>query len=154
MRILFVCLGNICRSPTAEGVFRQRLARAGLQQQVVVDSAGTAGWHVGKAPDSRTQQAARARGYDLSALRGRQVEAADQQRFDLILAMDEHNLAELEAMRPAGATAELDLLLGRYGLTPRAVPDPYYGGDEGFVQVLELIECAADALLDEVRSRL
>lgn len=154
MRILFVCLGNICRSPTAEGVFRQRLLDAGLAERVVVDSAGTGGWHVGKAPDTRTQLAARRRGVDLSALRGRQVAAEDFQRFDLILAMDESNLAHLLGMRAGNAGAEVDLFLRRFGLSPAEVPDPYYGGADGFDQVLDLIEQGADALLAEVRGRL
>ena len=154
MRILFVCLGNICRSPTAEGVFRHKLRAAGLEDRVLVDSAGTGDWHVGKAPDSRTRQAAQRRGYDLSALRARQVEVADFQRFDLILAMDQSNLRNLEALRPAGAQADLDLYLRRYELALDEVPDPYYGGDDGFEQVLDLIEQASDALLAEIRGRL
>lgn len=154
MRILFVCLGNICRSPTAEGVFRQRLLDAGLAERVLVDSAGTGGWHVGKAPDARTQLAARRRGFDLSALRGRQVTAEDFQRFDLILAMDESNLAHLQRMHVGAAGAEVDLFLRRFDLSPTEVPDPYYGGADGFDQVLDLIEQGADGLLAEVRARL
>jgi len=154
MRILFVCLGNICRSPTAEGVFRQRLQAAGLAKRVLVDSAGTGAWHVGKGPDARTQQAARRRGFDLSALRARQVAVEDFQRFDLILAMDRSNLAHLQALRPQPAGAELDLFLGRFRLQPAEVPDPYYGEADGFGQVLDLVERGADALLAEVRARL
>lgn len=154
MRVLFVCLGNICRSPTAEGVFRQRLAAAGLAERVVVDSAGTAAWHTGKAPDARTCAAARRRGYDLSALRARQVRPEDFDRFDLILAMDQDNLANLQRLQEGQGRAELDLLLARYGLPVAEVPDPYYGGEEGFEQVLDLIEQACEGLLAEVRSRL
>lgn len=154
MRILFVCLGNICRSPTAEGVFRQRLAQTGLEERVQVDSAGTGGWHVGKAPDSRTQQAARQRGYDLSALRARQFVAEDFGRFDLILAMDQANLAHMQALHPGPGGAELDLFLRRYRLARDEVPDPYYGDADGFGAVLTLVEQGADALLAEVRSRL
>ncbi|MDP3816271.1 low molecular weight protein-tyrosine-phosphatase [Pseudomonas sp.] len=154
MRVLFVCLGNICRSPTAEGVLRHKLREAGLEGCIEVDSAGTGDWHVGKAPDSRTRQAALQRGYDLSALRGRQVEAADFQRFDLILAMDSNNLSNLQRLRPGNAAAELDLLLRRYQLALDEVPDPYYGGEEGFEQVLDLLEQACDALLVELRGRL
>ena len=106
MQVLFVCLGNICRSPTAEAVFRQQLSAAGLDGQVVVDSAGTSDWHLNKAPDTRTRLAAQRRGYDMSALRGRQVCAEDFARFDLILAMDGNNLAELQALQPAGARAQ------------------------------------------------
>jgi protein-tyrosine phosphatase len=154
MKVLFVCLGNICRSPTAEGVLRHKLRAAGLEDQVQVDSAGTGDWHVGKAPDSRTRSAAQRRGYDLSALRARQVEAADFQRFDLILAMDQSNLRNLKALRPVDAQADLDLYLRRYELALDEVPDPYYGGEDGFEQVLDLIEQASEALLAEIRGRL
>jgi len=154
MKVLFVCLGNICRSPTAEGVLRHKLRGAGLEGRVQVDSAGTGDWHVGKAPDSRTRQAAQRRGYDLSALRARQVEVADFQRFDLILAMDQSNLRNLQSLRPADAHADLDLYLRRYELALDEVPDPYYGGEDGFEQVLDLIEQASDALLMEIRGRL
>ncbi|MFY1018844.1 low molecular weight protein-tyrosine-phosphatase [Ectopseudomonas khazarica] len=154
MKVLFVCLGNICRSPTAEGVFRHKLRAAGLEGRVQVDSAGTGDWHVGKAPDSRTRQAAQRRGYDLSAQRARQVEVADFQRFDLILAMDQSNLRNLQALRPAGARADLDLYLRRFDLALDEVPDPYYGGEDGFEQVLDLIEQASDALLIEIKGRL
>lgn len=154
MKVLFVCLGNICRSPTAEGVFRHRLQGAGLEDRVLVKSAGTGDWHVGKAPDSRTRQAALRRGYDLSAQRARQVEVADFQRFDLILAMDHSNLRNLQAMQPGSTNAELDLYLRRYQLALDEVPDPYYGGEDGFEQVLDLIEQASDALLSEIRGRL
>lgn len=154
MKVLFVCLGNICRSPTAEGVFRHKLRAAGLEDRVQVDSAGTGDWHVGKAPDRRTRQAALRRGYDLSAQRARQVEVADFQRFDLILAMDKSNLRNLEALRPGDARADLDLYLRRFDLALEEVPDPYYGGEDGFEQVLDLIEQASDALLVEIKGRL
>lgn len=154
MRVLFVCLGNICRSPTAEGVFRHKLRAAGLERHIEVDSAGTGDWHVGKAPDRRTRQAAQRRGYDLSALRGRQVEASDFNRFDLILAMDKSNLGHLSSLDPGNGSAELDLFLRRYQLALDEVPDPYYGGEEGFERVLDLIEHACDALLAELRGRL
>lgn len=154
MRVLFVCLGNICRSPTAEGVFRQRLQKAGLESQVLVDSAGTGDWHVGKAPDRRTTLAAQQRNYDLSTLRARQFVVEDFSRFDLVLAMDHSNLRNLQALRPATGVAELDLFLRRYQLELDEVPDPYYGGADGFEQVLDLIEQASDALLAEVRGRL
>lgn len=154
MRVLFVCLGNICRSPTAEAVMRQRLQQAGLAERIELDSAGTGDWHVGKAPDSRTQQAASRRGYDLSSLRGRQVSVDDFARFDLILAMDSVNLHDLQRMRPANARAELDLYLRRFELDEGEVPDPYYGGSEGFEQVLDLLEQASDALLIELKGRL
>jgi protein-tyrosine phosphatase len=154
MRVLFVCLGNICRSPTAEGVLRAKLEQAGLAAQVEVDSAGTSDWHVGKPADSRTRQAAQRRGYDLSTLRGRQVQVADFAEFDLILAMDEHNLQDLQQLQPADGKAELDLLLRRYQLAVDEVPDPYYGGEYGFEQVLDLIEQACARLVSEIKEGL
>lgn len=154
MRVLFVCLGNICRSPTAEAVFRHKLREAGLEARVSVDSAGTGDWHVGKAPDARTRVAAMRRGYDLSALRARQVHAGDFADFDLILAMDLSNLAHLERLGRGAGPAELDLFLRRYAGALDEVPDPYYGGEAGFEQVLDLIELACDALLLEVKGRL
>ncbi|CAM5586591.1 protein-tyrosine-phosphatase OS=Stutzerimonas stutzeri OX=316 GN=CXK95_12785 PE=3 SV=1 [Stutzerimonas stutzeri] len=154
MKVLFVCMGNISRSPTAEGVFRHHVQLAGLQDRIEIDSAGTDDWHVGKSPDSRTRQAAQRRGYDLDTLRARQVEVEDFRRFDLILTMDHDNLARLQALRPTDATAELDLFLRRYGVAGDVVPDPYYGGADGFEQVLDLIEQGSRALLAEVRERL
>lgn len=142
-RILFVCLGNICRSPTAEGVFTALAAKAGAT--VEVDSAGTGDWHVGDPPDARAQAEAAGRGYDLSVLRARQAVAADFARFDLILAMDRANLAALERMRPAGSATPVRLFLD-YADGPRdEVPDPYYEG--GFDLVLDLIEDASTGLL-------
>lgn len=154
MRVLFVCLGNICRSPTAEAVLRHKLREAGLEGRIEVDSAGTGDWHIGKAPDARTLSAAKRRGYDLSMLRGRQVAADDFARFDLILAMDSSNLSHLRRLRPGAAAAELDLFLRRYRAALDEVPDPYYGGEEGFEQVLDLIEQASDALILELKGRL
>ncbi|MCY1274915.1 Low molecular weight protein-tyrosine-phosphatase YfkJ [compost metagenome] len=154
MRVLFVCLGNICRSPTAEGVLLHKLREAGLAETVQVDSAGTGDWHVGKAPDARTRMAAQRRGYDLSQLRARQVAAEDFGRFDLILAMDASNLANLSRLRRGDAGAELDLFLRRYQLALDEVPDPYYGGEEGFEAVLDLVEQACDALILEIKGRL
>lgn len=154
MRVLFVCLGNICRSPTVEAIARQQLQRAGLAGQVELDSAGTGDWHIGRPADSRSAQAALLRGYDLSELRGRQVCAEDFQRYTLILAMDHQNLANLQRLRPANAAAEVDLFLRRYGLLPEAMPDPYHGGEQGFQQVLDLAEQGVEALIDELRRRL
>lgn len=148
LRLLVVCLGNICRSPTAEAVLRRRLAAAGLAEQVEVDSAGTGGWHVGEAPDARSQRHAARRGYDLSTLRARRVAEADFERFDLILAMDEDNLADLERLRPPHGRAELRLF------ARQPVPDPYAGGAAGFEQVLDLVEAASDALTRELARRL
>ena len=151
--VLFVCLGNICRSPTADAVLGRKVEALGLQSRLLVDSAGTGDWHVGQPPDPRAQQHAARRGYDLSALRARQVAVEDFHRFDFILAMDRNNLAELERMRPRGHAGELDLFR-RYGGDSRGleVPDPYYGGEQGFEEVLDLIEEAADGLLAHLRS--
>lgn len=154
MRVLFVCLGNICRSPTAEGVLRHKLREAGLANQIEVASAGTGDWHVGKAPDKRSQAAAKLRGYDLSAQRAQQVTRADFATYDLILAMDNSNLRNLKALQPAKGKAELDLFLRRYQSEIDEVPDPYYDGDQGFEQVLDLIERASDRLVIELKGRL
>ncbi|MBJ2350201.1 MULTISPECIES: low molecular weight protein-tyrosine-phosphatase [Pseudomonas] len=154
MRVLFVCLGNICRSPTAEGILRYKLREAGLEGQVEVASAGTGDWHVGKAPDKRSMAAALRRGYDLSAQRARQVTRADFAAYDLILAMDSSNLRNLKALQPVNARAELDLFLRRYEAELDDVPDPYYDGEQGFEQVLDLIERATDRLVIELKGRL
>ena len=154
MRVLFVCLGNICRSPTAEGVLRHKLREAGLANQVEVASAGTGDWHVGNPPDKRSLAAAKLRGYDLSAQRAQQVSRADFASYDLILAMDNSNLRNLKALQPSTGKAELDLFLRRYEGEVDEVPDPYYDGDQGFEQVLDLIERACDQLLIEVKGRL
>ncbi|MBB3231608.1 low molecular weight protein-tyrosine-phosphatase [Halomonas stenophila] len=154
MRVLFVCLGNICRSPTAEAMFRRHLDEAGLAARVEVDSCGIGPWHVGKAPDPRARLAAAERGLDLSALRARQLAADDFARFDYLLAMDQDNLAALEAQRPAGSEAHMGLFLDFAGLQGRAVPDPYYGGDQGFEEVLDLVEAASLGLVAAVRRRL
>lgn len=143
-RVLFVCLGNICRSPTATAVFRARAAAAGLD--VEADGAGTGGWHVGEPPDPRAAAEGAKRGYDLSALRARQAGAADFSRYDLILAMDRSNLAALERLRPAEGGADLRLFLDYApGQPRREVPDPYYEG--GFDLALDLIEQASDGLI-------
>lgn len=154
MRVLFVCLGNICRSPTAEGVLRHKLIDAGLADRVEVASAGTSDWHVGKAPDSRSLRAAKLRGYDMSAQRAQQAKAADFNTYDLILAMDHSNLRDLKAIAPVNAKAELDLFLSRYGGAKDEVPDPYYDGEHGFEEVLDLVEHACDRLIVELKGRL
>ncbi|WP_223453163.1 MULTISPECIES: low molecular weight protein-tyrosine-phosphatase [unclassified Pseudomonas] len=156
MRVLFVCLGNICRSPTAEGVLRHKLREAGLADQVEVASAGTGDWHVGRAPDKRSQAVAKQRGYDLSMQRAQQVTRADFSTYDLILAMDNSNLSDLMALQPAKgkSKAELDLFLRRYQSQVDEVPDPYYDGNQGFEQVLDLIESACDRLVIELKGRL
>lgn len=149
--VLFVCLGNICRSPTAEAVFRARAAAAGLD--VEIDSAGTGAWHVGAMPDERAQAAGMARGYDLTPIRARQVSGRDYERFDLVLAMDHDNLATMKSRAPRSSHKRIRLLLEfapELGLN--AVPDPYYGGDQGFEEVLDLIEVASDRLIAHLRS--
>lgn len=146
--VLFVCMGNICRSPTAEGVFRALVAREAPGWPVHVDSAGTHAYHVGEPPDRRSVAAAAARGYDLSGLRARQVIREDFERFDLLLAMDGDNLARLHALAPSGLSARACLLLDYAPHQPlRHVPDPYYGGPRGFEQVLDLIEEASRGVL-------
>lgn len=154
-RILFVCLGNICRSPTAEAVFRERARQAGLLPTVSIDSCGTGGWHVGKPPDRRAAEAAAARGYDLSMLRARQLCDEDFHRFDLMLAMDESNLAEIHTRHVPGAAAQTKLFLDFHPKAGRAdVPDPYYGGVAGFDQVLDLVEAASAGLIAHLQARL
>lgn len=150
--ILFCCMGNICRSPTAEAVFRHYVEKAGLAERVHIDSAGTHDYHVGDAPDARTQRAARQRGYDMSRLRGRQVQAADFMRFDYVLAMDEANLDILRRLRPRNAQGHLGLFLEfAEHHHEREVPDPYYGGADGFERVLDMVEDGAHGLLQHVR---
>lgn len=154
LQILFVCLGNICRSPTAEAVFQQKIECNGLIEQIEIDSAGTAAWHSGKSPDSRSILAGKKRGYELSSLRARQVMEEDFFRFDYILAMDEANLEALKDMRPKNAKANPELFLAYCENSPfLEVPDPYYGGDDGFNTVLDLIENASDALLNTLEKR-
>ena len=152
VKVLFVCLGNICRSPTADGIFRQLIVDANLQHRVLVDSAGTGGWHIGKAPDARTIAAARKRNYDLSVLRARQVSAADFLEFDFILAMDKTNLMDLQRMKPSTYKGHLGLFLA-FGEQDKyhEVPDPYYAEGEAFELVLDLVEDAARGLLNHIR---
>ena len=154
MRILFVCLGNICRSPTAEAVLRALAAREAPELGLEVDSAGTAGYHVGEAPDPRMRAAAARRGYDLDTLRARIVEPPDFERFDLILAMDRENLAVLHRRAPEQAHERIRLFLefAPHGELAE-VPDPYYGGPNGFEEVLDLVEAAARGLLSDLRQR-
>ena len=152
--VLFVCMGNICRSPTAEAVFRARVEAAGLIRHIAIDSAGTHDYHIGEPPDARTQRAARQRGYDMSGLRGRQVGPEDFLRFDYVLAMDQANLAILRNLRPGQADSHLGLFLDfARSHAEREVPDPYYGGAEGFERVLDMVEDAAEGLLTHVRQR-
>jgi protein-tyrosine phosphatase len=153
VRVLMVCLGNICRSPTAEAVFRQHITAAGLDGLIDVDSAGTSDWHLGEPPDPRSMRAAADRLYDLSLLRARQVLARDFEDFDYILAMDRQNLAHLEELCPVACQEKLGLFLA-YGNTGwHEVPDPYNAGREGFELVLDLVESASASLLQEIQKR-
>jgi protein-tyrosine phosphatase len=151
VRVLFVCMGNICRSPTAEGVFRRQVEREGLAERILVDSAGTHDYHIGNPPDARAQAAAARRGYDLSGLRARQVAGSDFAGFDFVIAMDEHNRSLLLQQCPPEHRAKVRLFLEfAKGKVPAEVPDPYYGGAQGFEQVLDLVENAAQGLLREI----
>lgn len=154
MRLLFVCMGNICRSPSAEGVFRRVLAERAPNISIEIDSAGTHDYHVGHPPDRRAIEAARRRGIDLTTLRARQVSVEDFARFDLILAMDDENVEELKRRAPSEYHSRIRLLLDFAPEAPmRYVPDPYYGGAGGFEQVLDLLEQASEGLLEEVLNR-
>lgn len=149
--LLFVCMGNICRSPTAEGVFRKAAAERGVAHRFVVDSAGTHDYHVGAAPDKRAIAAAQRRGVDLSALCARQVTKDDFTRFDLVLVMDAHNYELLATDCPPAHRRKIRLFMEYAPQTGRrAVPDPYYGGVNAFEEVLDLVEQAAEGLLDEL----
>jgi protein-tyrosine phosphatase len=150
-RVLFVCMGNICRSPTAEGVFRDMVERAGLADTIHIDSAGTHDYHVGHPPDARAQAAAARRGYDLSKLRARQVADSDFAAFDFVLAMDQHNRSLLLQQCPPEYHAKVRLFLEfAAGEVPLEVPDPYYGDAQGFERVLDLVENAAQGLMCEI----
>jgi protein-tyrosine phosphatase len=157
VRLLFVCLGNICRSPTAEGVMRSLVEREDLSGLIELDSAGTGSWHVGSAPDRRASAAARARGIRLAG-RARQVRARDLHEFDLVLAMDRSNLGELERLAAGPSEREKLRLLREFDPASARgrdldVPDPYYGASGGFEEVLDLVEAACEGLLAEVRPR-
>ena len=148
--LLFVCLGNICRSPLAEAAFREAAAKAGLDANV--DSAGTGDWHLGNPPDRRAQAEALHHGIDISGYRARQVGPEDFRRFTHVLALDAENLANLQAIRPDDATAELSLLLDHVpGMAGRSVADPYFGEAAGFAETWREVSVAADALVRELR---
>lgn len=150
--VLFVCLGNICRSPTAHGVFEQQVIRAGLADRILVDSAATAAFHVGNPPDPRTLHAAAERGYDLSQQRSRQVHKDDFYKFDFILPMDRMNLGNLRALQPKDFKGHLSLFMDFSKQRQYSqVPDPYSDGPEGFQLVLDLVEDAAQGLLEHIR---
>ena len=153
-KVLFICMGNICRSPTAEGVFRHLVQSVGMGQEIHIDSAGTHDYHVGNPPDRRAQQAASQRGYDLTSLRGRQVSPADFEHFDYVLAMDFDNLANLQRICPKQHSNKVHLLM-EYSekFDAREVPDPYFGGPQGFEMVLDMVEDAAEGLLRTIRQK-
>jgi protein-tyrosine phosphatase len=151
VKVLFICMGNICRSPTAEGVFRHKVKNADLEDQFIIDSAGTHAYHVGNPPDSRAQYAARKRDIDLSSQRARRVTTEDFLAFDYVIAMDESNRRDLLSICPAGYEERIHLFLDFADSKESEVPDPYYGQGRGFEIVLNLVEDAADGLLEHIR---
>ncbi len=152
IKVLFVCMGNICRSPTAEAAFTKLVQQTDLQNKITIDSAGTHAYHIDEPPDLRSQQAARQRGMNMSHLRARQVTKEDFDKFDYILAMDSSNYAILKEMCPRGKEHKLSMFLDfAPDLNAIEVPDPYYGGSQGFEHVLDLVEAASKGLLDDIR---
>lgn len=154
--VLFVCLGNICRSPTAHGVFETMVSQAGLENKILVDSCGTGDWHIGHSPDERSAKAALSRGYDLNHLRSRQITPNDFNQFDYILVMDEQNLTDVKALCPKSFPGQLELFLNYANKFSDCteVPDPYYGGADGFDNVIDLVEDASQSLLIALQSKL
>lgn len=148
--ILFVCLGNICRSPLAEGVFRSVVAERGRDADFMIDSAGTGAWHVGNSPDPRSIEIARRFGVDISMQRARQVNAGDFERFDLLLGMDRNNVRTLRERAPEAAAGKIHLFLNYADGRTLDIPDPYYGGDDGFASVYQTIREASEALLSKL----
>ena len=155
IRVLFVCMGNICRSPTAQGVFRKLLQQEGLEACIETDSAGTHAYHSGEPPARRARETARRRGIDLSDLRARHVEPGDFVDFEYVLAMDQDNYYSLAKICPRGAESKLMLLMDfAPHMRTREVPDPYYGGESGFERVFDMVEAASEGLLADIRRRL
>jgi protein-tyrosine phosphatase len=155
MRLLFVCMGNICRSPTAEGVMRSLLREQGLEDEIEIDSAGTGGWHAGAPPDARASEAASRRGITLEG-QARQVRPRDFEDYDLLLAADRGNLDDLRRIAPDDAARRKIRLLREFDPASRGdldVPDPYFGGADGFEEVLDLVQAACRGLLEDVRGR-
>lgn len=154
VRVLFVCMGNICRSPTAHGVFRRLVDDEQLAHRIEIDSAGTTGYHAGRPPDARACQTALSRGIDLSDLRARKAREVDFQEFDYILAMDQDNYHSLSSICPRGLERKLTLLMDfAPELRIREVPDPYYGGPSGFERVFDMVEAASLGLLNDIKRR-
>jgi protein-tyrosine phosphatase len=155
INILFVCMGNICRSPSAEGFFAKALKSSAYRDQISIDSAGTHSYHVGHAPDSRAVETASGFGVDIGALRARKVQVQDFNHYDLIIAMDHSNFEDLRAIQPADSKADLKMMMSYHPQRqPREVPDPYYGGMNGFTYMCELLESATTGLLEDVERRL
>lgn len=155
INILFVCMGNICRSPSAEGFFSSALQTSKYREQISTDSAGTHGYHVGHTPDSRAIETALNFGVDISGLRARKVSVADFDAFDMIIAMDHDNFEDLQRIRPKGSKATLQLMMQYHPeAQPEEVPDPYYGGMSGFIHMCELLDSATRGLLKDVEERL
>ena len=151
VKVLFVCMGNICRSPTAEGVFQHKVAEADMHDRIAIDSAGTHAYHVGNPPDPRAQEAARKRNIDLSGQRARRVSPEDFEVFDYVIAMDESNRDDLLSICPTGFEDRVHLFLNFSESEQTDVPDPYYGQGRGFEIVLNLVEDAADGLLAHIK---
>lgn len=153
VKVLFVCLGNICRSPLAEGIFRQKVNKRGLADQFKIDSCGTAAYHIGEHPDKRSVANAKKNGVEYDHL-GRQFNTKDFYEFDLILAMDEYNYADIESLKPKDAKATLKMMRSYDALEPDAnVPDPYYGGEDGFQEVFDILDRSTEELLDELTAQ-
>jgi protein-tyrosine phosphatase len=155
VKVLFVCMGNICRSPTAHGVFRELVQREGLAELIEIDSAGTHAYHVGNRPDKRALATAQNRGIDLSDLRARQVDAEDFAHYDFVVAMDQENYISLSRQCPEHLIERIHLFMDfAPQMRTREVPDPYYGGPQGFERVFDLVEAASEGLLEQIRQRL
>ena len=151
LSVLFVCTGNICRSPTAEAIFRKLAADSGMGEGILSDSAGTHGYHIGEPPDPRSQDSAAGRGYDLSGLRARRIERADFERFDLVVAMDLEHFEILSGLAGAAGAPKLKMMMSFAGrFKEKDVPDPYYGGPHDFERVLDMLEDAARGLLESI----
>ncbi len=154
VKVLFVCMGNICRSPTAHGVFRKLVEDAQLHEKIVIDSAGTHAYHVGNPPDNRAQETAQSRGIDLSDLRARQAQSEDFGLFDYIVAMDQENFHGLMSLCPPGKEDHVHMFMDfAPNMRTREVPDPYYGGASGFEKVFDLVEAAAKGLLEDIKRK-